>query len=137
MRLRTRRGDDQHTFAVLASENLPSFCRCLNSSPLMLYSNTRKIRLESWKYVKRRRIFGCLVMFATCFSSDHSFVRLYHSPEVLLDLNFPSHLLLHLVLFDLVLHQAFNGTDKMRRCSRPSEVDSSKLASTEFPADLE
>jgi hypothetical protein len=61
----------------------------------------------------------------------------YDSPEVLLDLNLPPDLFLHLVLQDLCLDQAFQGDDVPRRGLCPRQVDSTEFPTSEGFADLE
>jgi hypothetical protein len=64
-------------------------------------------------------------------------IYIYDSPEVLLDLNLPPDLFLHLVLQDLRLDQAFQGDDVPRRGLCPRQVDSTEFPTSEGFADLE
>ena len=65
----------------------------------------------------------------------HTYI--YDSPEVLLNLNLPPDLFLHLVLQDLRLDQAFQGDDVPRRGLCPRQVDSTEFPTSEGFADLE
>lgn len=65
------------------------------------------------------------------------YIYIYNSPEVLLNLNLPPDLFLHLVLQDLCLDQAFQGDDVPRRGLCPRQVDSTEFPTSEGFADLE
>lgn len=56
-------------------------------------------------------------------------------PEILLDLDLPSDLLLYSVLEDLGLHQAFQRDDVLRAL-RPRQVDTTELSSSQRFSDF-
>lgn len=56
------------------------------------------------------------------------------APQVLLDLNLSSNLLLHLALDDLGLVETFEGEDVARRALCADHVHTAKLAFSEWPA---
>lgn len=96
----------------------------------------RKIRFVSWKYPYSLRTFGCLRHHPsnTTRLTKGLYATNGYAPQVLLDLNLPTNLLLHLALDDFGLVETFEGEDVAWGALGADHVHAAKLAFSEWTA---